>query len=216
MRNLDAEAAKCRKLTEIFSSTASSSTSQLNISSSEEVSQTAMQQHATSDDEGQNDELVPQADTGQIPVLNWFSQRDCSVLRPPFLYTCFELVQPEGLQCVETSIYIVLYGVFTQLSNRRKKTTALDAVIERLSCEDYYYEPCHSRTIGKAAGDYFILASLLPVHSNHGGNTHYVQRRTRCERGGGLDTSKRHCRALFHCIDWLRGIIYVSCTLVDY
>ena len=67
--NLDIEAAKCRKLTEIFSSTASSSTSQLNISSSEEVSQTAMQQHATSDDdEGQKDELVPQADPGQVSM----------------------------------------------------------------------------------------------------------------------------------------------------
>lgn len=69
LRNLDTEAAKCRKLTEIFSSTASSSTSQLNISSSEEVSQTAMQQHATSDDdEGQKDELVPQADPGQVSM----------------------------------------------------------------------------------------------------------------------------------------------------
>ncbi|CAM4650782.1 unnamed protein product [Leuciscus chuanchicus] len=65
-----------------------------------------MQQHATSDDEGQKDELVPQADPGQIPVLYWFSQRDCSVLRPPFQYICFVLVQPEGLQCVETSISI--------------------------------------------------------------------------------------------------------------
>ena len=63
--NLDIEAAKCRKLTEIFSS----STSQLNISSSEEVSQTAMQQHAPSDDdEGQKDELVPQADPGQVSM----------------------------------------------------------------------------------------------------------------------------------------------------
>ncbi len=69
--NLDTEAAKCRKLTEIFSSTASRITSQLNISSrpsSEEVSQTAMQQHATSDDEGQKDELVPQAETGQVSL----------------------------------------------------------------------------------------------------------------------------------------------------
>ena len=65
LRNLDTEAAKCRKLTEIFSS----STSQLNISSSEEVSQTAMQQHAPSDDdEGQKDELVPQADPGQVSM----------------------------------------------------------------------------------------------------------------------------------------------------
>ena len=70
LRNLDTEAAKCRKLTEIFNSTASSSTSQLNISSSEEVSQTAMQQHAPSDDddEGQKDELVPQADPGQVSM----------------------------------------------------------------------------------------------------------------------------------------------------
>ncbi|CAL8307311.1 unnamed protein product [Lota lota] len=70
LRNLDAEATKCRKLTEIFSSTASSSTSQFKISSSEEVSQTATQQHATSDDEGQKDELVPQADTGQMPIIS--------------------------------------------------------------------------------------------------------------------------------------------------
>ncbi|XP_042569711.1 extended synaptotagmin-1-like isoform X2 [Cyprinus carpio] len=76
LRILDIEAAKCRKLTEIFSS----STSQLNISSSEEVSQTAMQQDAPSDDdEGQKDELVPQADPGQVNFpdvekVEWMNQ----------------------------------------------------------------------------------------------------------------------------------------------
>lgn len=29
------------------------------------------------------------------------------------------------------------------------------------------------------------------------------------------DASKRHCSALLHCIDWLRDIIYLSCTPLD-